>query len=258
MSNEQQRHDISDEVWSFLEPHLPGQRGQWGGIAQDNRRFINGVFWILRTGAPWRDLPPFYGKWGTVYQRFRRWRDKGIWEKLLEILVDEPDFEWLMIDASHCKVHPHAAGARGGNQDMSRTKGGSIPRFTLPWMQMVCRSEYLSQRVPELIAKKLFTWLMEYRRKHYWPIVGMTPIRSLLMPLILEWISSFQLSEIASSSGSMTVTCIGFVIWWKMLFCTWNAGEALLLDMPKLQHLFWQQCKFVALLFGVLFWLDLV
>ena len=100
-----------------------GQRGQWGGIAQDNRRFINGVFWILRTGAPWRDLPPFYGKWGTVYQRFRRWRDKGIWEKLLEILVDEPDFEWLMIDASHCKVHPHAAGARGGNQDMSRTKG---------------------------------------------------------------------------------------------------------------------------------------
>ena len=125
MKNEQQRHDISDEVWSLLEPHLPGQRGQWGGIAQDNRRFINGVFWILRTGAPWRDLPPFYGKWGTVYQRFRRWRDKGIWEKLLEILVDEPDFEWLMIDASHCKVHPHAAGARGGNQDMSRTKGGS-------------------------------------------------------------------------------------------------------------------------------------
>ena len=72
-------------------------------------------------------------------------------------LVDDTDFEWLMIDASHCKVHPHAAGARGGNQDMSRTKGGSIPRFTLPWMQMVCRSEYLSQRVPELIAKKLFT-----------------------------------------------------------------------------------------------------
>ena len=110
MSNEQQRHDMSDTVWNLLEPHLPGQRGQWGGIAQDNRRFVNGVFWILRTGAPWRDLPPCYGKWGTVYQRFRRWRDKGTWEKLLEILVDEPDFEWLMIDASHCKVHPHAAG----------------------------------------------------------------------------------------------------------------------------------------------------
>lgn len=78
MCAEQQRHDMSDGVWKLLEPHLPGQRGQWGGIAQDNRRFINGAFWILRTGAPWRDLPPCYGKWCTMYQRSRRWRDKGI------------------------------------------------------------------------------------------------------------------------------------------------------------------------------------
>ncbi len=92
------RHDINDKVWELLEPHLPGQRGQWGGIAQDNRRFINAVFWVLRTGAPWRDLPPDYGKWGSVHQRFIRWRRKGVWEKLLEILIDEPDCEWLMID----------------------------------------------------------------------------------------------------------------------------------------------------------------
>ena len=71
--------------------------------------------------------------------------------------MDEPDFEWLMIDASHCKMHPHAAGAQGGNQNMSRTKGGLIPGFTLPWMQMVCWSEYLSQKIPELITKKPFT-----------------------------------------------------------------------------------------------------
>ena len=102
MSNEQQRHDMSDTVWNLLEPHLPGQRGQWGGIAQDNRRFVKGVFWILRTGAPLRDLPPCYGNWGTVYQRFRRRRDKGTWE----ILVDKADLAGLMIDASHCKVHP--------------------------------------------------------------------------------------------------------------------------------------------------------
>ena len=80
--------------------------GQWGGVAKDNRLFINAVFWILRTGALWRDLPPEYGKWGTVYQRFNRWRDKRIWEKLLEILIDDPDFEWLMIDASHYKISP--------------------------------------------------------------------------------------------------------------------------------------------------------
>lgn len=161
MESLQHRHDISDKAWAILSPMLPGQRGQWGGIAKDNRSFINGVFWILRTGAPWRDLPPEYGKWGTVHQRFRRWRDTGVWEKILEALMDDPDYEWLMIDASHCKVHPHAAGAKGGNQDMSRTKGGSIPRFTLPWIRLVCRSEFLSQKAPELIVRKLYTLLME-------------------------------------------------------------------------------------------------
>ena len=149
------RHDMSDSVWKVLEPNLPGQRGQWGGIAQDNRRFINGVFWVIRTGAPWRDLPPDYGKWSTVHQRFIRWRRSGIWERILEVLVQDPDYEWLMIDASHVKVHPHAAGARGGNQDMSRTKGGSIPKYIWPWMRMVCQSEFLLQKVPELIVRKL-------------------------------------------------------------------------------------------------------
>ena len=146
------RHDVSDEVWALLEPHLPGQAGQWGGVAENNRRFINGVFWILRTGAPWRDLPPDYGKWNSVHQRFRRWRDEGRWEKLLELLVDDPDYEWLMIDASHIKVHQHATGAVGGNQDMGVTKRGSIRRYTWPWMRMVCQSECLSQRVPQRIA----------------------------------------------------------------------------------------------------------
>ena len=149
------RHDISDETWALLEPHLPGRKGVWGGIAQDNRLFINAVFWILRTGAPWRDLPPEYGGWSNTHRHFIRWRDKGIWEALLEKLVTEPDYEWLMIDASHIKVHPHAAGAKGGNQDMGLTKGGSTARYTWPWMRMVCRSEYLLQQVPLQIVHRL-------------------------------------------------------------------------------------------------------
>ena len=149
------RHDISDQVWALLEPHLPGRAGVWGGVAKDNRLFINAVFWIMRTGAPWRDLPPDLGHWSCVHRRFIRWRDKGVWEKLLEILIDDPDYEWLMIDASHCKVHPHAAGARGGNQDRGRTKGGSTPRYIWPWMRMVCRSESLSHKVPPRIAHRL-------------------------------------------------------------------------------------------------------
>ncbi|MEZ0298739.1 MAG: IS5 family transposase [Candidatus Methylacidiphilales bacterium] len=118
------RHDISDETWSLLEARLPGRKGSWGGWAKDNRLFINAVFWILRTGSPWRDLPPDLGGWKNTHRRFCRWRDNGIWETLLEELIGGADFEWLMIDASHVKVHPHAAGAEGGNQAMEHTKGG--------------------------------------------------------------------------------------------------------------------------------------
>ena len=77
------RHDISDSTWELIEPHLIGGKGTWGGNARDNRLFINAVFWIMRTGAPWRDLPPDYGDWKNTHRRFCRWRDKGIWEKLL-------------------------------------------------------------------------------------------------------------------------------------------------------------------------------
>jgi transposase len=149
------RHDPSDHAWELLSAHLPGQAGQWGGIARDNRRFLNGVFWILRTGAPWRDLPPDYGDWKNTHRRFCRWRDKGIWEKLLEQLIDDPDFEWLMIDASHIKAPPHATGAVGGNRQIGRTKGGSTQNCIWPWMRMVCRSEFLLQRVPWRIVLRL-------------------------------------------------------------------------------------------------------
>lgn len=149
------RHDIPDRVWELLESSLPGRKGAWGGTAKDNRLFINAVFWILRTGAPWRDLPPDYGDWKNTHRRFCRWRDKGVWEALLEKLVVEPDYEWLMIDASHVKVHPHAAGAKGGNQDMGVTKGGLTARYTWPWMRMVCQSEYLLQQVPLQIVHRL-------------------------------------------------------------------------------------------------------
>ena len=155
MSYTYECHDITDRVWKLLEPHLPGRKGSWGGVAKDNRQFINAVFWILRTGAPWRDLPPDLGHWSNTHRRFIRWRDKGVWEALLEQLLKEPDYEWLMIDASHCKVHPHATGARGGNQDMGGTKGGSTPKYTWPWMRLICRSESLLRKVPLQIARKL-------------------------------------------------------------------------------------------------------
>ena len=146
------RHDIDDRAWSIIGPLLPGQRGQWGGVAEDNRRFINAVFWVLRTGSPWRDLPPDYGDWKNTNRRFCRWRDKGVWERVLEGLIDDPDFEWLMIDASHVKLHHDATGARGGTEGAGWTKGGSTARCTWPWIRMVCRSDSLSRKVQRRIA----------------------------------------------------------------------------------------------------------
>ena len=69
----------SKYIWSLLERLLLGRSGSRGRLAHDNRRFINAVFWILRTGAPWRDLPPSYGDWKNTHRRFCRWRDKGVW-----------------------------------------------------------------------------------------------------------------------------------------------------------------------------------
>ena len=137
------RHDISDRIWEILKPHLPGREGSIGRPARNNRTFINAVFWILRTGAPWRDLPPDYGDWKNTHKRYSRWCKRGVWSKLQETLIDEPDYEWFMIDASHIKVHMHATGARGGNQDMSLTKGGSTARYIWPWMHTECQSEYV-------------------------------------------------------------------------------------------------------------------
>ena len=109
------RHDISDSVWLLLAPHLPGRAGQWGGIARDNRLFINAVFWILRTGAPWRDLPPDYGDWKNTHRRFCRWRDKEVWSTLLAQLITDPDFEWLMIGC-HSHQGSSACGRGAGRQ----------------------------------------------------------------------------------------------------------------------------------------------
>jgi len=145
------RYEISEKTWLLLEPHLPGNSGSVGRPASNNRLFLNAVFWILRTGASWRDLPPDLGGWKNTQRRFCRWRDRGVWEKLLDLLIDQPGYEWLMIDASHPRA---AAGVVGGNQDMSRKKGNSTQKHIWPWMRMVCRSGRLLHKAQEQIVNK--------------------------------------------------------------------------------------------------------
>lgn len=111
-----QRHEIEQEAWERIEGLLPGKAGDPGVTAADNRLFINAVFWIAKTGAPWRDLPPRFGLWNSVFQRFNRWSKKGIWQKVAEALADDPDLEWLMIDSTVVRAHQHAAGKKGGKK----------------------------------------------------------------------------------------------------------------------------------------------
>ena len=80
------RHDISDRTWEIVKDRLPGREGIGGGRARDNRLCLDAVCWMLRTGAPWRDVPPDDGDWKNTHRRFCRWRDKGIWKALLESL----------------------------------------------------------------------------------------------------------------------------------------------------------------------------
>lgn len=108
------RRELTDKQWVRIEKLVPGKKGDKGRAGDDNRLFVDAVLWILRTGAPWRDLPAEFGNWNTVYVRFRRWARKGVWESLFKALADDPDFEHVMIDATIVRAHQHAAGAKGG------------------------------------------------------------------------------------------------------------------------------------------------
>jgi transposase len=105
------RHAIRDEDWDRIKDLLPGKKGDPGVTARDNRLFLDAVLWIAKTGAPWRDLPERFGPWNSVWRRFSRWAHNGRWEKIFQHFQD-PDLEWLILDSTIIRAHPHAAGAK--------------------------------------------------------------------------------------------------------------------------------------------------
>jgi len=116
----QRRHELTDEQWARLEPLLPPARPDTGRPNHDHRTVLNGILWRLRTGAPWRDLPERYGPWQTVYSRFRRWQQAGIWDRILAALTAAGDaagdLDWSvhLLDSTIVRAHQHAAGAKKG------------------------------------------------------------------------------------------------------------------------------------------------
>jgi len=125
------RHELTDDEWDRLVPLLPSQRPRTGRPAKDHRTILNGMLWILRTGVPWRDLPDRYGKWQTVYSRFRRWQQAGVWECILTELqrdaafADELDGSLAMIDGSTIRAHQQAAGAKKGASGQTSAGAGA-------------------------------------------------------------------------------------------------------------------------------------
>jgi putative transposase len=108
------RRELTNAQWLRIAGLIPGKEGDKGRHGEDNRLFVDAVLWVARAGAPWRDLPPAFGNWNSVFQRFRRWAKKGVWERIFNALVESPDFEYLIIDSTIVRAHQHAAGAKGG------------------------------------------------------------------------------------------------------------------------------------------------
>ena len=108
------QNELREDQWERIRDRLPGKAGDPGRTGKDNRLFVEAVFWVGRNGARWRALPVEFGNWNSVFQRFRRWAKKGIWQMIFNTLTLDADTEWLMIDSTIVRAHQHAAGAKGG------------------------------------------------------------------------------------------------------------------------------------------------
>ena len=111
------RHELMDEQWALVDPHIPRSKARTGRPPSDRRLMLNGIFWILGTGAPWRDLPERFGPWQTVYDHFRKWRKNGVFARTLEVLqikLDQQgliDWELWCVDGASVRAARAAAGA---------------------------------------------------------------------------------------------------------------------------------------------------
>ena len=118
-----ERFVLTDAQWAKMEALCLGKPGDPGRSGKDHRLFIEAVLWVARTGSPWRDLPPLFGHWNSVFPRLRDWVKAEVRQRLFDAVSDEPDLEYAMVDATIVKVHRHGQGAKGG-----RTARPSVAR----------------------------------------------------------------------------------------------------------------------------------
>ncbi|AMB85585.1 transposase [Pseudomonas agarici] len=107
------RDVLTDAQWVKIEPHCLGKPSDPGRSGKDNRLFLEAVLWIVRTGSSRCDLPDRFGNWNTAFRRFRDWREADVFRRIFDAISDEPDLEYVMVDATIVKVHGHGQGAKG-------------------------------------------------------------------------------------------------------------------------------------------------
>ena len=102
---------LTERQWRTISPLLPGKSSDPGRTGYDNRAALESILWVMRTGSPWRDLPESFGKWITVYQRFRRWTKAGVFDRIFETTKGALDLRSVQVDGTFGKVHQHGTGA---------------------------------------------------------------------------------------------------------------------------------------------------
>jgi putative transposase len=110
------RYELTQAQWDRIAPMLPGKVADPGRTGGDNRLFVNGCLWVLRSGAHWRDLPERYGKWKTLHKRFTRWAKAGVWDEVFASLIKDRDNQYLMLDSTLVRAHQQAATGKGGTK----------------------------------------------------------------------------------------------------------------------------------------------
>lgn len=163
------RHELTDEQWNLVKVHIPHRKGRTGRPPSDPRRMLDGIFWILGTGAPWRDLPERFGPWQTVYDHFRNWRREGVFAAIteaLQIKLDNRgliDWELWCVDGASVRATRAAAGA-----DKKVSRGTRMNRQTTHWV------------AAEAGLDRNSTWLLTARELP-WPLKS-PPVKSTNRP----------------------------------------------------------------------------
>ena len=110
------RYELTQAQWERIAPMLPGKASDPGRSGGDNRLFVNGCLWVLRSGAHWRDLPERYGKWKMLHKRFTRWAKAGVWDEVFASLIKDRNNQYLMLDSTLVRAHQQAATGKGGTK----------------------------------------------------------------------------------------------------------------------------------------------